>query len=265
MSGDKAGKAYWDRTWDDKGLPRAVNPSDKRIGNYRNRKFGEYFDEIFTDMDTESQTLLEIGCAKSAWLPYFAKRFSFSVHGLDYSEKGCKQAEQILANEGVNGKIVCADFFEPADYMLGFFDAVVSFGVAEHFDDTANCLKAFSAFLKPGGIMITIIPNITGLTGMALKVFNRPVFDIHVPLDRDELAKAHRDAHLDIARCDYFFFLSANLNIENLRATAFYKPAAKLRSLINKAIWAVEDTGAPLKPNRWTSPYIICVATKPCA
>lgn len=52
---------------------------------------------------------LEIGCARSRWLPYFAKEFGFEVSGIDYSEVGSQQATQILFNEGVQGNIVFAD------------------------------------------------------------------------------------------------------------------------------------------------------------
>ena len=118
------------------------------------------------------------------WLPYFAKEFAFEVYGIDYSEIGCQQAKQILEYEGVNGKIVCADFFSPPGSMLKAFDVVVSFGVLEHFEDTTACIAAFSKFLKPGGLLITNIPNLCGLNGLIQKMINRSIFDIHVPLDK---------------------------------------------------------------------------------
>ena len=93
---DKAGKAYWDQRWKDGPLPKAVNPRQRGLNNYVHRKFHEYFTSIFSSFDTKGKKLLEVGCARSAWLPYFANEFGFEVWGVDYSESGCEQARRIL-------------------------------------------------------------------------------------------------------------------------------------------------------------------------
>ena len=72
--------------------------------------------------------------------------------------------------------------FDPPDDMKGQYDLVMSFGVVEHFKDTTACLKACAAFVKPGGQMFTMIPNMTGLVGSLQKIIDRNVYDIHVPL-----------------------------------------------------------------------------------
>lgn len=56
-------------------------------------------------------------------------------------------------------------FFSPPASMLGKFDVVVTFGVVEHFIDTRACLDAMSQFLKPGGLLVTSIPNLAGWIG----------------------------------------------------------------------------------------------------
>lgn len=260
---DKAGKQYWDRVWEGYDMPQAVNPQDKGLANHVNRCFHEYFCQIFSNMNTQGKKVLEIGCARSVWLPYFSKEFGFKIYGIDYSEIGCQQAMQILSNEGVQGDIVCADFFSPPGSMLEAFDIAVSFGVLEHFKDTAACIAAFSEFLKPGGLLITSIPNLSGLNGLIQKMINRPIFDIHVPLNRNALMQAHQINGLRVISCDYFLFANLGvLNIENLRGGLVYK-AARLRSWINEVVWIFERAVPGLKPNAWSSPYINCVAVKP--
>jgi 2-polyprenyl-3-methyl-5-hydroxy-6-metoxy-1,4-benzoquinol methylase len=260
---DKAGKQYWDKTWGTYDITKQVNPRHGGLPNYVNRCFHEYFFRIFSGMGTQGEKILEIGCARSMWLPYFAKEFAFEVYGIDYSEVGCQQAKQILENEGVNGKIVCVDFFSPPGSMVEAFDVVVSFGVLEHFKDTTACVAAFSKFLKPGGLLITNIPNLCGLNGLIQKMINRPIFDIHVPLNIDTLMRVHQINGLRIISCNYFLFANLGaVNIENLKETLFYK-VARLRSWINEVLWIFERVVPALKPNRWSSPYINCVATKP--
>jgi 2-polyprenyl-3-methyl-5-hydroxy-6-metoxy-1,4-benzoquinol methylase len=260
---DKAGKSYWDCTWEHAYLPETINPFRPGPNHYIDRKFHDFFERIFTDKETKNSKLLEIGCARSAWLPYFAKEFGFKVYGIDYSEVGCQQALQLLSNEGVEGQIVCADFFSPHESMIGEFDVVISFGVLEHFQDTQKCISAFSEYLKPKGIVITNIPNLTGLVGLIQGLMNRNVFNIHVPLSLAQVLEAHQESMLEPVSCDYF--LSVNfgvVNFENLKDGIAYKWILQSFCWLNRAIWFIERL-IPIKPNRWSSPYINCVATKP--
>jgi SAM-dependent methyltransferase len=143
------------------------------------------------------------------------------------------------------------------------FDVVVSFGLLEHFKDTTACMAAFSEFLKPGGLLITNIPNLCGLNGLIQKMINRSIFDIHVPLDKKSLERVHQINGLRIISCDYFLFSNFGvLNLENLRKSRLFEWVIYTRSWFNIAIWTLERVIPFLKPNRWSSPYINCVATK---
>lgn len=262
MSTDKAGKSYWDQSWERRSLPSAVDPRGKGLNHYVSRKFHAFFRETFAGMDTKEKRLLEIGCAGSSWLPYFAKEFGFKAYGLDYSALGCQQARQILRESGVEGEVVCADFFAPPAPLKGAFDVVVSFGVVEHFENTSACLQAISEFLKPGGIAITNIPNMVGLIGSLQKAVNRSVFDIHVPLDACELQARHTP-HLRVVSCRYFLFMNLSaVNIGNRGGRLLNDIGARVASWISKGCWVLEDIVPVLKPNWVTSPYINCVARK---
>jgi len=264
MTRDKADKLYWDRTWDNAPLPRVINPYARDLNNYVYRKFHEFFREVLSQKETKDKKLLEIGCARSIWLPYFVKEFGFKVYGIDYSEIGCHQAMQILLNEGLRGEVIHSDFFSPPEFMIGAFDVVVSLGVVEHFQDTVGCVGMLTKFLKPGGILITNIPNLIGLVGLVQKYFNRDIFNIHVPLSAENLGDAHRRNGLHLILCHYFLVANFGiLNLENLKGNACWAWILPLRSWISKAIWVCEKSIPFLRPNRWSSPYINCVAMKP--
>jgi len=261
---DKAGKQYWSGVWGKCDRVNSMDPRDPGLHNYVPHRFHEYFHQLFSNTETRNLRLLEIGCARSSWLPYLGKEFGFKVFGIDYSDIGCDQSKQLLLREKVEGEIVCGDFFSPPESMVGAFDVVISFGVAEHFQDTCGCLRAFSRFLKPGGFLLTNIPNLTGLNGLIQRVVNRPVFDVHVPLDKEALADAHEVNRLNMISCDYFLFANLGvLNFENWKPGLFYSGACRIRTLINLFVWYCERTIPLLKPNRWSSPYINCLATKP--
>ena len=225
---DKAGRTYWDHVWLERGASAGVEPFEPDFRDPVSRGFRRYFHNLFSRMETRGMRLLEIGCAGSVWLPYFAREFGFSIYGIDYSEVGCAREKHILRRAGVTGEIVCSDLFYPPDHFVGVFDVVVSFGVVEHFSDTSGCLQAFSIFLKPGGSLLTHLPNLSGLNGMIQKVINRPIFDVHVPLDRNALVRAHPPERFQQVSCHYFLFFNLGvLNFENWKGGPLYAIASK--------------------------------------
>lgn len=260
---DKAGKDHWDESWARTNLPPAIDPRGRGLNHRVDRELHAYLQGIFGMARRPDCRILEIGCGNSVLLPYIAREFGFEPSGLDYSELGCRRAEESLAREQIGGTIHCEDFFAPSKQLLSRFDFVISWGVAEHFAPTERCLSAFSEFLKPGGTLVTIIPNMTGLIGALVKAADRAVYDIHVPLDLEMLACAHAAAGLDVVRAEYLMLF--NLNVVNLEGRAdrlWYRPAVRLRSWISKTVWIVEPLVPFVRPNRITSPYVACVATK---
>ncbi len=261
MQDDKAGKAYWDNAWKHGPLPGAVDPHLPGLNNHINRRIHEYLIQVFSSNNLKGCRLLEIGCGSSSWLPYFAKEFGCKVAGIDYSETGCDMSKRILRNAGVDGEVICADVFNAPQAMVGKFDVVTSFGVAEHYTNTIDCITAFARYLAPGGIIVTFVPNMTALPGLLQKLVDRRIYDIHVPLDREALARAHQQAGLDVCACEYLMFLNLNvINAENRVGTYFYKIFVRLRSWISKAVWITERVLPIFPVNRITSPYVVCVA-----
>lgn len=267
-SGGIVEKSYWDQAWRKNPLPRGFDPRSGRVRDYVNRCFHEQFRQLFSQTDTKGKRLLEIGCARSIWLPYFAKEFGFEVYGIDYSEIGCRQAFELLRREGTAGEIACADFFSSPCFKGAPFDVVVSFGLVEHFEDTAGCIAALSRFLKPGGMMITNIPNLTGLVGFFQKILNRPVYDLHLPIDRGRLLQAHRASGLEVVACDYFLFNNfgvCNLNGVPRNSVGWLLKKSLLTALsqFSLAVWLLESRFGPIPSNQSMAPYINCFARKP--
>jgi 2-polyprenyl-3-methyl-5-hydroxy-6-metoxy-1,4-benzoquinol methylase len=267
---DKAGRDHWDMIWQSSNrLLSAVDPRSFGLRNYIDKQFHSYFCSAFSTLNetpAHKKGLLEIGCAASRWLPYFAREFGFSVTGLDYSESGCETAQKILSREGVQGAVICADFFTPPSEMLAAFDVLVSFGVAEHFTDTATCLKAFGDFLKPSGIMITVVPNMVGLVGLLQKLLDSEVLAIHVPLDVPALQAAHESAGLAVKSCSYcglaqlggvFFDSIAN------KSTIVFRLLHILRALNTRALGLFDRIIPGLRGGRFLSGHVICVSVKP--
>ena len=261
----KADKAHWEQVWSDASIPPAADPEVGGIRNLFVRRMDGLFRQIFSQ-PAKNKQLLELGCGSSVWLPYFAQRFGFGVSGIDYSPRGCRLAEEILEKEGVAGRVYHADFFNPPEELIERFDVVYSAGVAEHFDPTAPCIAAFAKYLKPGGLMITIVPNLAGAVGRMLKMFNPPLYDVHVPLKATDLRSAHEAAGLQVERCGYFLSTGCVASTSGLKpgpTTAAKQYIIDALRRLAAVIWWVEDKTVRAPGTRLLSPFIVCVARKP--
>lgn len=260
---DKAGTDYWNEVWQAGPLPDPVEPHLPGRQNRVNRALHQLFSREFSQLARSSQTLLEIGAARSQWLPYFATEFGFSVTGLDYSPTGCDQAREILHRADVPGHVVEADLFDPPAELQSTFDFVVSFGVVEHFDNTTDCVAALARFLKPGGTMITEIPNLAGLGGRLQRLICPDILSVHVVMTAGDLKQAHLDAGLRVDSCEYIINGGfSNLNV-SCRSDGFaFGLISRLPMILTSPFIAMDATMYSTPPNRLTSPYIVCVARK---
>lgn len=261
----KVPQSHWDRTWEvHSDLPRPVNPTSVRLRDYVCRQFCEFFARWLSHADPGGRRLIEVGCARSIWLPYFAKHLRYEVAGLDTSEIGCRQAESILQREGVIGTIYRGDLFSPPGELLGAFDALVSLGLVEHFAPTSDVLRALNRLLRPAGRMITVVPNMAGLVGWVQKWMSRDVFRMHCILSPKSLAKAHEDAGLRVLWSNYF--LSSNFGVCNPGSTAHFMDPKWfiLRALrrLSLAVWFCERTIFGIPAHSLWSPYVACVAVR---
>jgi 2-polyprenyl-6-hydroxyphenyl methylase/3-demethylubiquinone-9 3-methyltransferase len=205
---------------------------------------------------------IELGAGNSAYLPSLASQFGYRVSGLDYSALGVELARRNLAAAGVNGQIRRADLFDPPVDWIDKFDAVFTFGVVEHFDDTAAVIRACAKYLSPSGSMFTLIPNMSGLPGAATRFLSMDLYHRHVSMTPVELAVAHRRAGLAVEVAAYVGGI--NMWVANPAAS----PSRARRTLflpalaLTRLMWALQDRGLSLRPNRTTSPWVVVVARK---
>ena len=260
---DRVGTEYWNRSERNQEIaPQRFAPAPG-VRGYAKRAWHSAFLRAFGGLPSRPRKLLELGCGGSAFLPYFAIELGFQVFGVDYSGKGCDLARSMCAAHGVQVDVLCTDFFkESTDAFAGAFDAVVSFGVVEHFTDTDATVKRFASFLRPGGVMVTVVPNMKWSVGMLQRYFSREVYQAHEIIDPIRLRAAHEAAKLQVLENDYFLFV--NYGVVNPGDALALPKRALFTALkaMTGAVWAVEMLVGSLRPNAVTSPYVLCVARR---
>ncbi len=255
---DKAGTSYWDENWSKVKFPKPFNHTDLSLDNYVNLELHKYFQKVLGNK--KGFSVLEIGCANSTWPIYFHQYFDAKVYGLDYSEIGCEKSRSLLEHYKIPGEVYCADLFSPPPELLGKFDLVVSFGVVEHFENTADCLKSCAALVKPGGLLLTLIPNMPSMIGLIQKFVDREIYDIHMPITKKKFINAHKEAGLPLKECDYFLSISLSVvNYGSFSKNPLNKYLRHALSASSKIFWILERYGLKIPKNQITSPYLIAL------
>jgi 2-polyprenyl-3-methyl-5-hydroxy-6-metoxy-1,4-benzoquinol methylase len=256
-------REYWDSVLLSANLPRICT---RRSYHYRITM--DFIDEFLKNRKCE--TLLEVGCGSSGWLPYFALKYKLQISGLDYSEPGCTLARKNLEMQGIPyDTIICKDIFEP-DCTLGKkYDVIFSYGVIEHFENPGSLIQIFAGFLNPGGLVISLVPNLNGLMGTLSRYFVRDILEMHRVMDANELRAFHEINGLTTRKSGYAgtFTLSVLPLVKSKRWV--YKPGSIQRKIMSFILETIDKLACNFfkltridVPTRYFSPYIICVAQK---
>lgn len=157
--------------------------------------------------------VLEVGCGRSPWLPFLALRLGCRVAGIDIEPHAAELARANLAGARATGTIVCGDAFTlvARPDLRQKFDLVYSMGVLEHYDDAAARIALLADYLRPGGRILTTVPNLQGVNWLLQRLADRRTLQAHVVYDRTSLARAHEAAGFTTLASGYAGFFDAHL------------------------------------------------------
>lgn len=203
---DLASEQHWSSRYDNIEFRGEV---DWKPADYDSRALMHAVDRALGGR--KPQSILEVGCGNSHWLPYLGKRFDARVEGIDYSPIGCEQARAQLRANNVEGEIHCADLFASAEAFAERFDFVYSLGLVEHFDDLDRVLTCMARLVKPGGMLFTEVPNLGSIHGLLSWIYQPAVLAKHQIITLRGLKDAHTRIGLDVTGGDYVGLFSLNL------------------------------------------------------
>lgn len=250
---------YWNDTWRQMTAPKPIDPHSSAPENHFYRCIHAHLSRWLGMPCAQGAKLIEIGCGGSRWLPYFYREFGYEVSGIEYTSAGIQLASAVLQQAGVPGTLEQGDLFEPPPSWEEGFDVVVSFGLVEHFENTAQAISACARYLRPGGTMVTLVPTMRGIYGAAYRLFRPVVYSKHVPQSRESLVRSHVESGLKILHSSYVLGLPALLTAPMPSSSVAARASFYLSSLYLK----LEGVGLGVPPNGFTSPYALCIATKP--
>src|SRR5207245_888957 len=96
--------------------------------------------------------------------------------------------------------------------LLERFDLVFSMGVMEHFDDVVDRLAILAGYLRPGGRILTTVPNLHGVNWTLQRLADRETLEMHVIYDPPRLRLAHEKAGFRTIAAGYLGFFDGYLS-----------------------------------------------------
>jgi SAM-dependent methyltransferase len=187
-------KSYWDRKWVAQEDPRQLD-----VGEYLNGRIAR---ALATYLPRTPSLVLEVGAGNSLWLPYLARAYGHAVAGVDYSRVGCDRLAANLRASGDNVIVIQGDIFQHC-FAPESFEVVYSNGFIEHFTNYPDLLALFRSWLKPGGLLITLVPNKKYVFRHVERWIAPDEYDAHVPIEPGDLEKSYRRAGLEDVAAAY--------------------------------------------------------------
>jgi len=198
MSTEVTSKKYWDDYW---GEGEAKFPTySLTSGLFSSYKLllDECFDRIRRQTGRTRLSVIDCGCGEGLIMRFIAEQFEdVEVWGIEYSD-AIEKARGMGERLNLPFNLVCGDLLKEWDpQFIGKFDAVISFGLIEHFERPNEILSQMAKALTPGGSMITVIPNFEGLFHFFWRLYDRKNYAYHIPVAFDVLGNLHKEIGLE--------------------------------------------------------------------
>ena len=176
-------RRYWDLIWRTAVAPTVDLSRDPQQA---------FLDRCFAAHLGPGRRFLEVGAGGSPWPVQVARAHHAEAWGIDFSRLGLAAVERSAREAGTSVRLVEADLFDEGALPLGAFDVVYSGGFVEHFTDAAPVMRRLAALVRPGGVVITGVPNLRGINGLVQRVVDRSCYRRHVLFSPQTLDEAHR-------------------------------------------------------------------------
>ena len=133
-------------------------------------------------------------------MAYFYSTFGYSLTGIDYLDLGVELSARNLEMQGIPATVLRGDVMD-LRLSLDRFDVVFSGGLVEHFTDPISVCRQIAELSC--GYIVTTVPNLFGVNGLAIRVLRSDDFRKHIRIDRERLRSVHESCGIRTLYCDY--------------------------------------------------------------
>ncbi len=204
---------------------------------------------------------LELGCAPGQYTAALAESTAWNVSGIDYSADA-ELFKETMAVIGKEATLYQIDMFE--EQVKAKFDIVTSIGLVEHFRASLldEVFALHDGYAKPGGYVVIMVPNFTGLNYLWHYVFDRPDLDRHnIDVMQPVVFDWFREKNYEVLYNDYVGVMRLWGNSGWTRYWILGKGVAAIAVGLSKVALLLDKLGLHLRGRSW-SPSLLFIARK---
>ncbi len=166
------GEYWWsENTPQTGGSARLFRKLEKTYREFVTEDHVRFLDRCAGDNPGTEKLLLDIGCGNGTFL-HIARSHGFKPHGMDASARAVEIAAAQYGFPVRQGEIGSASWDGCR------FDFITMFHVLEHLPDPRLALSYAGNLLRPGGILVLQVPNVSSLQA---RLFGRLWYGLDVP------------------------------------------------------------------------------------
>jgi SAM-dependent methyltransferase len=237
------------RFWDARAATAALMTDEPPI-------FADVFRRYLNGSNRAGRRALEIGAYPGRFLYHLAATYGYEPFALDYCS-AAKDLPAMFENVGAPRlTLFHQDFLEWTTQDK--FDLVCSFGFIEHFNDWRNIVRSHADLVAEGGYLILTTPNFRNLQYVFHWIFDTPNLRQHNVQAMDDRAwrQILVSSGLDVLECAPYRTCQFWLHVDEVG------PLRRLGGRVLSRLSEGFDRRVN-RPNRLTSPYLVCVAQRP--
>ncbi len=182
----------------------------------------QVFNEVYPEVFSAQGRVLEVGCGRGSISSHFAEN-GWKCSLLDYSQSVLNVAKKIFSNNNHKAEFITGDARDlPFDD--NSYDAVVSIGLLEHFEEIDILIEEQFRVLKPGGVFLGyVVPErpdniqkyfnwLNSIIGGIYKVFSRKN---SAPIKKEEVYRSdlYSPRYLEVVN---------KLNVKDVKSFGMY-------------------------------------------
>lgn len=243
-------KAFWLDYWESHKNDVLVKVPEQNL-------FTPIFVQLFKKYPIK--TTCELGGFPGSFSVYLKKKYQTESTLVDYVIHSGIMEEFLKTNDLKSSdlKVIEADVFqyEPQEK----YDLVYSIGLIEHFENTQNIIEQHLKFIHPGGQLLLLLPNFTGLNGWFQKTFDKSNYDKHYIPSMNPNLLANICQKLGLMNIEAGFLGKFGLWLEKENEKSSFA------RFLKKTIWFLGKVFFKIFPieSKLFSPYIVVKATMP--
>ncbi len=273
-------ESYWDSVWDSTHGSQAPNPPQpaptspfRRWLRHIGRGYADahLWRTLARDLKPGPLKIIEVGSAPGEFLQQCHSRFGYEPYGVEFSPVGAKVNRENFQAWGFDPEhVIQSDFFAD-DFQSAYraqFDVVISRGFIEHFTSLQPVIDGHVNILKPGGTLVIVIPNLSGINYALGLLTVRTLYPLHnLDLMRmKEFGKLFARRDLETLFCGYHGGIDFGI-LDGGPDTALARRVVRVTRRVQWGLNVIFNSlfFGHVPETRYSSPYLVYVGRKKTA